>query len=99
MGIEVGPIEEGEIKILKFNGATEMEEHVTIVSVARSIQVLRGEDASPLDRLIGMPVVSGQLVLQRFKPDLTGNRYKVKMLVTDSDGLVHSLVANLTVEC
>ncbi len=97
MATEVGPIEAGEIKLLKFNASSEMEALDTITLITRSIEMVHGIDETPENRFVGAAVVSGQFVLQRFQAGLTGNCYKVRMLVTDSSGLVHALVATVNV--
>lgn len=99
MTAKVGPIEAGEVKLLKFPFTSEMEPDATISNVAREIILLEGVDATPEARLIGSAVVSGQTVLQRVSAvgDLRGNRYLIRMLATDSANLVHSLAAELEV--
>lgn len=95
----IGPIEVGELKLLKFNGSSEMEPGETIASVSRQIRLIAGDDTNPASHFVGAAAVSGQLVLQRFEATaaMRGNRYEVSMLITDGSGLVHRIDAELAV--
>lgn len=95
--MDVGPLEVGEIKAVKFDFTTEagLEAILTLPTV--TCVVVSGVDPSPGSMLVGAAFVDGPFVIQKVQPGVVGASYKLRALVSDASGYRHGISARLSV--
>lgn len=86
---------EGEIKVVVFPFATELEAAETVSAATVTCALASGEDASPALVLVGADQVVGTDVLQRVQGRVAGASYKLVARATGSTGLKHIMSALL----
>lgn len=92
MTTRIGPIQEDEIKTVRFDFS---DEGVTggIVSATVEAENTRGDDPSPSTVVQGAPVIDGVMVYQRVRYQIPKATYLLRCEATDSVGLVHVVTA------
>ena len=95
--VVLGPIEIGEIKLIKFDFAGEAGDGVTLLSPTVVCTVHKGTDPSPASVLFGAAVISGTELHQMVQPGVSGTTYKLRASVIDSATLRHGMTGLLEV--
>lgn len=94
--VELGPIEVGEVKAVRFDFSGEAGT-ATLLSPVVSCTVLKGTDPNPDNVLVSIPTVDGMCVVQLIQPGVVGCTYRLRALVLDSAGLRHGITEQLRV--
>lgn len=95
---EFDPKRPNEAVTLAFDFAPALPAGVTITSVDPvTVDLWAGEDATPAAILVGSPVLSGAIVLQRVEGGLLGVDYLPIARVVLSDGQSRELPARLPI--
>lgn len=93
------PKDPREIKLLRLEFASELEEGVTIDSIDVQITTVGGVDPAPGNVLEGAVVIDNANLygLQRIKAGTDACEYEIAGLATDSNGLKHLVIATVPV--
>lgn len=98
----LGPIHQGEIKVLTFPFADELAAQGTNLTLTLafpcSVTPVSGQDANAALMLVGDPVISGTEVKQRVQPGVSGVIYKLRARAQDDAGNRHVVDLLLAVE-
>lgn len=94
---QVGPLETGEVKALRFDFSTEVTGIATIDSVEVVCITWKGVDAAPNLVMVGLPTVEGLQAVQVIKPGVVGCTYLLTATATDTAMLKHKIAAYVTV--
>jgi len=93
----IGPLEIGEIKALRFDFSTEADSATTLNTPVVTCSLLSGTDATPSAVLYGSASVDAKEVVQLIHPGVAGCTYKLNAFVSDSSGLRHHIAAKVSV--
>lgn len=94
MTTRIGPIQEDEIKTVRFDFSDEGVSGA-IASAIVEVENYRGKDPSPGTIAQGEPVINGLLVDQKVRFQIPKATYTLRCEATDSAGLVHVVTASL----
>lgn len=94
---EVGPLEVGEIKAIKFDFTTEAGAEAILSAQTVTCVVVSGTDPSPDNVKLGLPTIDGPFVVQKVQPGVVGCVYKLRALASDATGLRHAVSSRLSV--
>jgi hypothetical protein len=96
---ELSPIKtfagQGEIKVVVFPFATELEAGETLNGATVQSVLASGEDSTPAQVLVGLPQVVGTDVLQRVQGRVPGAVYRLVAVASGNTGLRHMMSALL----
>lgn len=94
MTTRIGPIQEDEIKTVRFDFTDEGVSGV-IASATVEVENSRGSDPSPGTVAQGAPTINGLFVDQRVRYQIPKATYLLRCEAVDSAGLVHVVTASL----
>lgn len=97
MATLVGPLELDELKVIRFDFTSEVEDTTTIGTPVVTCVLLDGVDATPANVLIGTPLINGFFATQQVRPGVAGCLYKLRATVLDGDGNKHGITCHLKV--
>lgn len=86
-----------ENELFSFNYSPILASGETIDTASCTVQVKDGSDPNPSDIKVGVPAISGAVVVQRISGGLNGVTYRLEMTVTTSLTNVYTLVGDLAV--
>ena len=90
----LGPIDPLEVKTIAFDFVPDLA-GAAVLQVVLECTAASGTDAAAPTRLLGLPVLTADAVIQRIGTCSTGVTYMLRCIVTDSAGLVHVQTAVL----
>lgn len=93
----IGPIEIGEIKDVRFDFSAEAGAQAVLSLPTVACTLFEGVDPTPSTVRVGSPTASGSLVTQRIQPGVQGCTYKLDAWATDAGGLRHHIAALIEV--
>lgn len=86
-----------ENELFSFNYSPILATGETISTATCVVQVKDGSDSNPSAIMVGVPAISGAVVVQRITGGLSGVTYRLEMTVTTSLTNVYTLVGDLAV--
>lgn len=95
--VELGPIEVGEVKAVRFNFSGEAAGTATLLTPVVTCTVIKGTDPNPDNVLVSTPTIDGMFVVQLIQAGVVGCTYRIRALVSDTSGLRHGITEQVRV--